>query len=119
MRRGLKRPINVDDCSESASVNSQTVQLPLPDDLDASEVVDVAGSDELNLFGHEEDSPHWDGYRDFPPQPSTLSNQKTFTLDDASVKNLKSMVTDSCLGTQAHFQIQNALGTQRAGTNLQ
>ena len=106
MRRGLKRPINVDDCSESASVNSQTVQLPLPDDLDASEVVDVAGSDELNLFGHEEDSPHWDGYRDIPPQPSTLPNQKTFTLDDASVKSLKSMVTDSCLGTKPTFKFK-------------
>ena len=103
---GWSGPINVDDCSESASVNSQTVQLPLPDDLDASEVVDVAGSDELNLFGHEEDSPHWDGYRDIPPQPSTLPNQKTFTLDDASVKSLKSMVTDSCLGTKPTFKFK-------------
>ena len=47
MRRGLKRPNESDDRSESASVNSQTVQL---EGLDASEVVDVTESDVGSLF---------------------------------------------------------------------
>ena len=106
MRRGLKRPNESDDRSESASVNSQTVQLPLPEGLDASEVVDVAESEVGSLFGHERDSPHWDGYQEFPPQPVVLSSQKTSPLDDASVKNLRSMVTDSCLRTPPTFKFK-------------
>ena len=106
MQRGLKRPNESDDRSESASVNSRTVQLPLPEDLDTSELVDIAESDVGDLFGREGDSPQWDGYQEFPPQSSMPSNQKTSFLDDASVKNLRSMVTDACLRTQPTFKFK-------------
>ena len=106
MRRGLKRPNDSDDRSESASVNSQTVQLPLPEGLDASEAVDVAESEVGSLFGHERDSPQWDGYQDLPPQPVVLSSRKASHLDDASVRNLRSMVTDSCLRTPPTFKFK-------------
>lgn len=115
MRRGLKRPNDSDNLSESASVNSRTVQLPLPDDLDSAEVVDIAGSDEDNLFGND-DAPQWDWYFDFPPQPPILSNQRASVLDENSAKNLKSMVTDSCLGTKPTFKFK--MPWERKGLSL-
>ena len=116
MRRGLKRPNDSDNLSESASVNSRTVQLPLPDDLDSAEVVDIAGSDEDNLFGNDDAIPQWDGYFDFPPQPPILSNQRASVLDENSAKNLKSMVTDSCLGPKPTFKFK--MPWERKGLSL-
>jgi len=116
MRRGLKRPNDSDNLSESASVNSRTVQLPLPDDLDSAEVVDIAGSDEDNLFGNDDAIPQWDGYFDFPPQPPILSNQRASVLDENSAKNLKSMVTDSCLGAKPTFKFK--MPWERKGLSL-
>lgn len=50
MIRGLKRPAEDEDPSESASVNSRTVQLPLPEGVDVAEADDIDDSDVLIVF---------------------------------------------------------------------
>ena len=47
MRRGLKRPVDDGERSEAGSIDSQVIQLPLPDDLDENGF----GEPEEDLFG--------------------------------------------------------------------
>ena len=107
MLRGRKRRIVADEVSDSASVNSRTVQLLLPENLDSGDA-DMSG--EENLFGVATPSQE-DGYAEFPPQPPESLCEHASFLDEASNRNL--------LGGQANVQVQDAVGTQSDVPDLQ
>ena len=115
MLQGVKRPAEQDGQSESASVNSRTVQLPLPEGVDANEIVDIVESEDLSLFGNDDKS-EWDGYVEFPPQPPALPNEKAEVLDDSSAKNLRAMVADSCMSAKPIFKFK--MPWERKGMSL-
>ena len=99
MRRSAKRTHDGDFASESASLNSSIMRKPLPSDLDDETV----GFEDDALFADLTESPHWDGYDDTPAEQVFPSDHASL-LDDASNKNLKSMVDDSCLSVKPTFK---------------
>lgn len=102
MRRGLKRPVEDSEHSETGSINSQVIQLPLPDDLDNGSFDEP----EENLFGGEEGTLPWDGYTEAQPMPEEQTLDQTSVLDEVADRNLKAMVDNSCLSTAPTFKFK-------------
>ena len=112
MRRGLKRPVDDGERSEAGSIDSQVIQLPLPDDLDENGF----GEPEEDLFGGDVSPPQWDGYAESQSIPDAQVIDQSSTLDETSNRNLKAMVDNSCLSTAPTFKFK--MPWERKGMSL-
>ena len=93
MRRGVKRPQDSVDDSDLESITSKTVQLPLPENLDAD---NEANPDDCDLFGR--DSPaQWDEYSVPTPDERAGPDDPSSFLNETDKRNLKSMIDNACL----------------------
>ena len=102
MRRGVKRPPDTENGSDPESITSRTIQLPLPEDLDADGEVFVENS---SLF--ERDSPaQWDEYSVPSRADHVTSDDSNAVLNDADRRKLKSMIDDACLSVKPTFKFQ-------------
>ena len=94
MRRGLKRANDEGDVSEVDSVNSRTVKLPLPENLDCPDS-ELDGNDaafgDKDIIDFDEYSvgSQIDSFAEMGEAPSFLNQQES--------ANLKSLIDDSCL----------------------
>lgn len=112
MLRGRKRAKDDDD-SDVGSINSRTIQLPLPED--PYEGPEGSNSGE-HLFGGYSPS-LWDGYPDAPQQFfNDGEEEQTRPLEDNDRKNLKALIDDSCLGTKPTFRFK--MPWERKGLSL-
>ena len=102
MRRGVKRPPDTENESDPESITSRTIQLPLPEDLDADGEVFAESS---SLFGR--DSPaQWDEYSVPSQGDHVTSDDSNAVLSDADSRKLKSMIDDACLSVKPTFKFQ-------------
>ena len=93
MRRGIKRPPDTENDPDPESITSRTVQLPLPENLDADNEICAEDS---SLFGR--DSPaQWDEYADHSPSGRGSTEDSHAVLNETDRRNLKSMIDDACL----------------------
>ena len=102
MRRGVKRPPDSVDDSDLESITSKTVQLPLPENLDAD---NEANPDACDLFGR--DSPaQWDEYSVPTPDERAGPDDPSSFLNETDKRNLKSMIDNACLSVKPTFKFQ-------------
>ena len=102
MRRGIKRPPDAENDSDPESITSRTVQLPLPENLDADNEIFAEDS---SLFGR--DSPaQWDEYADHSPAGRGITEDSHAVLNETDRRNLKSMIDDACLSVKPTFKFQ-------------
>lgn len=103
MRRGLKRAADDGDVSEADSVNSRTVKLPLPENLDDPEF-DFDGIDAA--FGGKETIDFDDYSAGSPLDPSGEMGETPSFLSQQESANLKALIDDSCLAVKPTFKFK-------------
>ena len=103
MRRGLKRASDEGDVSEVDSVNSRTVKLPLPENLDCpdseldGDEAAFGGKDIIDFDEYSVGS-QIDSSAEMGEAPSFLNQQES--------ANLKSLIDDSCLAVKPTFKFK-------------
>ena len=103
MRRGLKRSADDGDISETDSINSRTVQLPLPENLDFL----AAEADEIDAAFGSAGNIDFDDYSvGSPADPAAGLSETPSLLSKQESVNLKALIDDTCLAVKPTFKFQ-------------